>query len=61
MFATNTAQSGTNKIIVLAGSDVNLRSSYLGVRIVVSSGTGVGQYGYIAEYEYASKTVTVGL
>ena len=61
LFATNTAQSGTNKIIVLAGSDVNLRSSYLGVRIVVSSGTGVGQYGYIAEYEYASKTVTVGL
>jgi hypothetical protein len=61
LFATNTAQSGTNRIIVLAGSDVNLRSSYLGVRIVVSSGTGVGQYGYIAEYEYASKTVTVGL
>ena len=61
VFATNSAQGGNNLSIQLAGSDENEASTYRGMRVVVSSGTGVGQYGYIAEYEFAGKTAYVGL
>lgn len=47
----NNAQSGDNQSIQLAASDLYEESDYLGQRIVLTSGTGTGQYGYIASYD----------
>lgn len=57
--AANQAQSGGATTIVLAGSDQNLSANYIGMRIIIVSGTGVGQYGYIQAYNSVNKTVTV--
>lgn len=59
-FNANAAQGGSNQTIILAGSDENLASVYRSMRVVIMAGTGVGQYAYIAEYIFASKTVFVG-
>jgi len=60
VYNANTAQGGTNKQILLAGSDENTAEIYRQMRITIPGGTGVGQYGYIAEYTPGDKTVTVG-
>lgn len=60
VFTTNVSQGGTNKTILLAGSDENTPEIYRQMRIVIPSGTGVGQYGYVAEYDDSTKTVIVG-
>lgn len=56
---TNNAQSGTTFTIVLAVTDTNSASNYLGMRIFITSGTGAGQYGYISNYDSISKAATV--
>ena len=53
--ASNNAQAGTNQQITLAQSDTLLLSNYVGMRLFVNSGTGAGQYGYIAYYDSATK------
>jgi len=55
VFNANTAQSGTTTNIQLAGSDENLATTYRGMRVLVSRGTGAGQYGYIADFDFAGK------
>lgn len=60
VFTTNVSQGGTDRTIILAGSDENEPATYRQMRIVIPSGTGVGQYGYVAEYDDATKTVIVG-
>jgi hypothetical protein len=60
VFASNTAQGGTDQTIQLAGSDENEAATYRQMRVVVQTGTGTGQYGYIAEYTFSSKTCIVG-
>ena len=60
VFAANTAQGGTDQTIQLAGSDENEAATYRQMRVVVQTGTGTGQYGYIAEYTFGSKTCIVG-
>jgi len=55
----NNAQGGDQYSIVIASNDDNDISVYEGCRIIITSGTGVGQYGYITGYTLASKTVTV--
>lgn len=57
--ATNTAQSGTTTSIIIAGSDTAVSAAYLGMRILVTSGLGVGQFGYIAFYNSGGKQATV--
>jgi hypothetical protein len=54
-FNTNASQGGTNLFIQLAGSDENESDAYRGLRLYIGSGTGVGQYGYIAEYDDTGK------
>lgn len=49
--AGNNAQAGDLTTITLASNDNNVEADYIGMRIFISSGTGTGQYGYIASYD----------
>jgi hypothetical protein len=55
----NNAQTGTATTITLATNDANSITEYLGMRIVITSGAGTGQYGYITAYNNVSKVVSV--
>ena len=57
--AGNNAQGGTSSTIVFASNDQNLPANYLGMRVFITSGTGVGQYGYIQAYNSSTKTATI--
>lgn len=59
-FVTNASQGGGLNTITIAGSDQNTAATYRGLRILIQSGTGTGQYGYIAEYDATGKVVFVG-
>jgi len=54
-FTTNSAQSGNSRSIQLAGSDSAERDVYIGMRVYISAGLGVGQYGYVADFDDAGK------
>lgn len=45
--------------ITIASNDINLEADYLGKRIIIVSGTGTGQYGYITAYNTTTKVVSV--
>jgi hypothetical protein len=55
----NNAQTGTATTITIATNDPNSISEYLGMRIILTSGAGTGQYGYITGYDNISKIVNV--
>jgi len=55
----NNAQTGNATTITLATNDPNAQSNYLGMRIVLTSGPGTGQYGYVTAYNNTSKVLTV--
>jgi hypothetical protein len=55
----NNAQSGNLTSITIASNDPNEEDNYLGMRIVLTSGPGTGQYAYITGYNNVSKVVTV--
>jgi hypothetical protein len=55
----NNAQTGNLTSITIAGNDPNEESNYLGMRIVLTSGPGTGQYAYITAYDNISKIVSV--
>ena len=55
----NNAQTGDATTITIASNDANSITQYLGMRIILTSGAGTGQYGYIAAYNNVSKVVTV--
>ena len=57
--ASNNAQGGTNTYVILAGSDNNTPSNYIGMRVFINSGTGSGQYGYISDYNSGTKIAQV--
>ena len=59
LLQTNNAQTGTDEYLTLAGSEVAEASEYEGMRLVVQSGKGAGQYGIIANYDPASKEASV--
>ena len=56
---SNNAQSGDTLTITLAANDPNEAVNYLGMRIIITSGTGTGQYGYIQAYDSGTKLATV--
>jgi len=58
-FVTQNASTGTTTSIKLAGADTAAESEYLGLRILIVSGTGSGQYGYITAYNATTKIVQV--
>jgi hypothetical protein len=55
----NNAQTGTLTSITIASNDPNEESNYLGMRVVITSGPGTGQYGYITAYNNVTKLVSV--
>ena len=55
----NNAQAGNATTITIASNDENEESNLLGTRIIITSGTGTGQYGYVQAYNSTTKVVTV--
>jgi hypothetical protein len=55
----NNAQTGDATTITIATNDPNSITEYLGMRIILTSGAGTGQYGYITAYDNVTKLVTV--
>ena len=55
----NNAASGNSTLIKININDPNNESEYLGMRIRILSGAGVGQYGYITSYDTITKNVNV--
>ena len=55
----NNAQTGDATTITIATNDANSITEYLGMRIILTSGAGTGQYGYITAYNNVTKVVTV--
>jgi hypothetical protein len=57
--SSNAAQTGTNLAITLAAADVLLPTNYIGMRLSLIGGTGIGQFGYISSYNSTSKVATI--
>jgi hypothetical protein len=55
----NNAQTGNLTSITIASNDPNEEANYLGMRIVLTSGPGTGQYAYITGYNNVTKVVQV--
>ena len=56
---TNNAQTGNTEYITLAQSEVAEASEYEGMRLVVQSGRGAGQYGIISNYNPVNKQASI--
>ena len=59
-FTTNSAQAGNDKQITIAAADEEEPATYREMRVYLQSGTGAGQYGYVAEYDDVTKIVYIG-
>jgi len=57
--ASNVAQLGDIASITLAATDTALSPVYVGMRVILTSGTGAGQYGQILTYNNGSKVAKV--
>jgi len=55
----NQAQTGGTLTITLATAESAVESDVLGMRIIIISGEGTGQYGYVYSYNSATKLCTV--
>ena len=55
----NNAQSGTATSLVIATNDDTTEAQALGLRLIITSGKGAGQYGYVTSLNPATKLVTV--
>jgi len=59
-FKLNSAQDGSLTTLTLAASDTDgTNAKYQGLRVFIKEGPGVGQYGYIASYNSATKVAQV--
>lgn len=56
---TNNAQTGNDEYITLAQSEVATAAEYEGMRLVVNSGRGAGQYGIISNYNPINKQASI--
>lgn len=57
--AGNNAQIGDTTSITLAASEDAQPVEYIGLRLILTSGTGTGQYGYIQNYDNTTKIATI--
>ena len=55
----NTAQSGTTTQLTLGAVDDEISGAYVGMKLLITSGTGTGQVGIVASYNAATKVATV--
>jgi hypothetical protein len=61
MTASNNAQQGLPVgQITIAASDQRVSANYVGMRVIVTSGTAAGQYGFITNYDSQYKIAKVG-
>jgi hypothetical protein len=56
---SNTAQAGDTTTITLSNTEVAEAAEYVGMRIVIQSGLGAGQYGYITAYNANTKVANI--
>ena len=56
---SNTAQAGTTTQLTIAATDSEISTAYIGMKLYLTGGTGVGQYGIIATYNNGTKIATV--
>jgi len=57
--SSNTAQAGTASQITLSNTETANNTKYIGMRIIITAGTGAGQYGVIATYNSGTKVATI--
>ena len=58
-FGTNRAQGGNLSQITLSGAEARTAAQMNGLRIMITSGTGTGQYGYIWNYNPGTKVANI--
>jgi hypothetical protein len=58
-FFGNNAQNGTLTTLTIASNDENTEADILGMRIIITSGSGTGQYGYVGAFNELTKVVSV--
>jgi hypothetical protein len=56
---SNTAQGGSSTSITLAATDGESSTAYIGMKVVVTGGAGVGQFGIITTYNSGTKVAGV--
>jgi hypothetical protein len=56
---SNTAQAGSSSSITLAATDGESATAYIGMKVVITGGTGAGQFGIIDTYNSGTKLATV--
>ena len=57
--ALNAAQGGDRVSITIAATDIALATAYVGMRIQITAGTGVGQYGNVLTYNNGTKVAQI--
>ena len=57
--ATNAAQGGNSTSITLSNTDIRTSGQYIGMAVYITSGVGVGQYGYIDSYNSGTKIASI--
>ena len=57
--SANTAQAGAIGTITIAASDTALSAVYAGMQIIISAGTGVGQFAQILNYNSGTKVANI--
>ena len=55
----NTAQSGTTTSLTLAAVDDEITGAYVGMKIIITAGTGAGQVGIVSSYTAGTKLAAV--
>ena len=52
---SNTAQGGTSTSVTIAATDGEISTAYIGMKLVITGGAGVGQFGIINTYNSGTK------
>ena len=55
----NTAQAGNTTSITLSNTETANNTKYVGMRVVITAGTGAGQYGFISAYNSGTKVASI--
>ena len=55
----NSAQGGNATTITLSNTETANNTKYVGMRVVITAGTGAGQYGFISSYNSGTKVANI--
>ena len=55
----NTAQAGGASSLTLATTDPEISTAYIGMKVTITGGSGVGKYGIISAYDSGTKIATI--